>query len=85
MGWYNEEASIDFASTPSPGRFLWFVSCADTRNEHSQFSELNRNSVLSKIPFRKSIISINKNIRLALVLQAGCLYSLIALWDISAA
>ena len=27
-------AAKGFADNASPGRFLWFVSCADTRNEH---------------------------------------------------
>ena len=27
-------AAKDFADNASPGRFLWFISCADTRNEH---------------------------------------------------
>ena len=32
--WLKSAAAKDFADNASPGRFLWFVSCADTRNEH---------------------------------------------------
>ena len=32
--WLKSAVAKDFADNASPGRFLWFVSCADTRNEH---------------------------------------------------
>ena len=31
--WLKSAAAKDFADSASPGHFLWFVSCADTRNE----------------------------------------------------
>ena len=44
--WLKSAAAKGFADNASPGRFLWFVSCADTRNEH--ITVLGQNQQIDK-------------------------------------